>query len=336
MPTVAVIIPYFQRKAGILRRALESVRLQQLPPGVQVHVVVVDDSSPVPAAGELAGLALPPACRLSLVEQSNGGVGAARNTALHQLDNATDYIAFLDSDDIWAPAHLAEALATLERGYDFYFCDTQRQGAVDTAFAAKDFGRFLAGSHARALGQDVFEVAAEPFFDQSLRGRAVQIQAVVYRRAIAPDLTFDTSLRFAGEDCLFLFQLLQRAKSVCCSTHLSVTLADGINIYAGKQGWDNPEQLNLCMGQLLAFYRWVAVLSLSAANRRFMQERITKMRQLFAFLTLRNWFKHRRGWPAGLGALTRQDSAFKRWYPGCLLYVAFGRALSFYDPAQKW
>jgi succinoglycan biosynthesis protein ExoW len=43
---VAVIIPYYQRDPGILRRALDSVRGQELPDAVRVHVYLVDDGSP--------------------------------------------------------------------------------------------------------------------------------------------------------------------------------------------------------------------------------------------------------------------------------------------------
>ena len=51
---IGVVIPYFQREPGILRRALASVLRQR---GVeQVAVVVVDDASPVPASAEVASL----------------------------------------------------------------------------------------------------------------------------------------------------------------------------------------------------------------------------------------------------------------------------------------
>ena len=46
-PTIAVIIPYFQREAGILRRALASVFAQTNAPSWEI--IVVDDGSPVPA-----------------------------------------------------------------------------------------------------------------------------------------------------------------------------------------------------------------------------------------------------------------------------------------------
>lgn len=97
---ISVIIPYFQTREGILRRALTSLLEQTLPADAQVDVIVVDDGSPVPATGEIKGLTFTPPFYLILKQQPNGGVAAARNTALVLVRKETTYIAFLDSDDI--------------------------------------------------------------------------------------------------------------------------------------------------------------------------------------------------------------------------------------------
>ena len=54
---ITVVIPYFQREPGILARALASIAAQQACP-LSVHVIVVDDASPVPADAEIAGMDL--------------------------------------------------------------------------------------------------------------------------------------------------------------------------------------------------------------------------------------------------------------------------------------
>jgi len=321
MTTVAIIIPYYQKRAGVLRRALDSVVQQNVPPDVTVDVLVVDDGSPLPAEGEVAGLALPPAFHLRVIPQPNGGVGAARNTGLQHVGAATDYVAFLDSDDIWQPGYLAHAITTLERGYDFYFCDTQRQGNPRTTFAEGFFERFLASKQAVKIDDTVYELAKESFFDHSLRGRVFRIPAIVYRRAVAPALSFDTSLRIAGEDCLFLFQLLGLCRRFACTTQKLVIFADGVNIYAGKQGWDSPGHLSLYMGQLLAFYRWRENLRLSEKNRRFIDKRIRNVRRLFAFLTVRYFLKYRQRWSDELVSMTRSDRLFWLWYPYYIVLV---------------
>ncbi len=71
----SVIIPYYQREPGVLRRALKSVFAQSHP---DFDVIVVDDSSPLPVEAEI-GL-LPPAQRrrIAVIKQANAGPGGAR------------------------------------------------------------------------------------------------------------------------------------------------------------------------------------------------------------------------------------------------------------------
>ena len=111
----AVVIPYFQIRPGILRRALNSVVAQNLPPDTRVEIIVVDDGSPHPARAETASLILSEAYGLTLIEQPNAGVSSARNAALRAVAHDTTFIAFLDSDDIWHPDHLATAIRALGR-----------------------------------------------------------------------------------------------------------------------------------------------------------------------------------------------------------------------------
>ena len=75
---ITVVIPYFQREPGILARALASIAAQQACP-LPVHVIVVDDASPVPTAQELASVGRVP-YTVQVVQQPNGGPGSARNT----------------------------------------------------------------------------------------------------------------------------------------------------------------------------------------------------------------------------------------------------------------
>ena len=86
MPGTAVIIPYFQREAGVLVPAIRSA-LTQRDAG-RVTVVVCDDGSPVPAAMDLALLSLAERERVVLVRQANAGAGAARNAALGAVGGA--------------------------------------------------------------------------------------------------------------------------------------------------------------------------------------------------------------------------------------------------------
>src|SRR5690606_19333191 len=113
------------RTPGLLNRALRSIATQK--GAHSFHVYVVDDSSPVPADGELAGLGEDFTRNIAILRQPNGGPGAARNLALDKMADDTAFVAFLDSDDAWTSNHLNNAAAAFAAGADFYFADYQRE-----------------------------------------------------------------------------------------------------------------------------------------------------------------------------------------------------------------
>jgi glycosyltransferase involved in cell wall biosynthesis len=88
LPLVSVVIPCFNH-AHYLSEAIESVLAQSYP---HLEVVVVDDGS-TDNTSEVASRY--PGVRL--VQQSNQGPSAARNTGIRQSNG--DYLIFLDADD---------------------------------------------------------------------------------------------------------------------------------------------------------------------------------------------------------------------------------------------
>src|SRR5262249_48021441 len=153
------------------------------------------------------------------------------------------------------------------------------------------------------------------FYNFALRRRPSMIPTIVFRRSVASDLTFDISLQVAGEDCLFLFQLISQCRTICCSLDELVTCADGVNIYASKFSWNDPGHLVRNMGQLISFYQFRECLPLSESNDQFLRNRIRKVRKNFAFLSVRYFLKYREMWPAELVRLARRDHDFYLWYP---------------------
>jgi succinoglycan biosynthesis protein ExoW len=111
---IAVIIPFYQKKPGILRKAIVSALAQESD--AETTIIVIDDASPVPARDELAELMRAYPNRIVIIEQPNAGPAAARNKGLESVPDGTEYVAFLDSDDEWIPAHLANAATALGRG----------------------------------------------------------------------------------------------------------------------------------------------------------------------------------------------------------------------------
>jgi glycosyltransferase involved in cell wall biosynthesis len=104
MTDVAVIVPTHNR-AGLLEVTLRSVLAQR---DVGIAVTVVDDGSSdarsVPSVLDSLG-----DVRVRLVRhETPRGVGAARNTGISHT--SSEWVAFCDDDDVWAPEKLSAQL----------------------------------------------------------------------------------------------------------------------------------------------------------------------------------------------------------------------------------
>jgi glycosyltransferase involved in cell wall biosynthesis len=101
----SVIIPTFNR-ASLLPRTLNSVWLQKL---TDREIIVVDDGSTDGTPEYLQSLG----DRIQFVRHVNRGPGAARNAGAARARG--DYLAFLDSDDVWFPWTLATFLTLIQQ-----------------------------------------------------------------------------------------------------------------------------------------------------------------------------------------------------------------------------
>lgn len=89
---ISVVIPVYNRQKE-LTRALNSVLAQTSKPS---EIIVVDDCSPIPTEIEVADRLV----EIKLfVNPTNLGAAATRNVGVSHTRN--DWIAFIDSDDIW-------------------------------------------------------------------------------------------------------------------------------------------------------------------------------------------------------------------------------------------
>lgn len=236
-PLISVVIPYFQREAGILRRALASVMRQQ---GVeQVAVVVVDDASPVHASAEVASLGPHPRFPITIMLRPNGGPGAARNTALDNLDSATRYVAFLDSDDEWAEDHLSNALTALGCGFDFYFADLFHIGQSVSAFvrAGKISPRDVCNLQ---TGPEHLREYKGNMLVQIVTGNVIGTPTVVYDARRFGEIRFRPDYANAGEDYLFWMDVATKGGRFAFSVKPAVVCGSGVNVYSGA-GWGTPQ-----------------------------------------------------------------------------------------------
>ena len=106
MPIVSVIIPVYNVKP-YLEESLESVINQTYK---NLEIIVVDDGSN-DGSEKICDEYAPKDDRIKIIHRKNGGLSVARNTGLDNMNG--EYIAFLDSDDIYHPAMIQEMLLPL-------------------------------------------------------------------------------------------------------------------------------------------------------------------------------------------------------------------------------
>ena len=175
-------------------RAIESVMAQTVPVN---EVIVIDDGS---TDGTTDVILNRYPSRVIALRQENAGVSAARNRGIREAKG--DWIAFLDSDDVWYPRKTERQLDALsEFGSEFGLCFTDNlfggnpemllSAFEETGFEARPgFGDFDFPTQ-RLL------TSREPFFTSSF----------LISRALLSELNgFDESL-IVGEDSDLIFRL---------------------------------------------------------------------------------------------------------------------------------
>jgi len=105
---VSVVIPTYNR-ARRVAAAVASALAQTYSP---IEVIVIDDGSTDDTEAELRTFG----SQIVYVKQANAGVASARNKGLVEAQG--EFIALLDSDDVWYPWKIEAQVATLERRPD--------------------------------------------------------------------------------------------------------------------------------------------------------------------------------------------------------------------------
>lgn len=105
---VSVVIPVFNKERHV-ERAIQSALSQTLCPA---SILIVDDASTDGSAEKIARFSDP---RITMLRRQTPGPGgyAARNVAIEAA--RSEWIAFLDADDAWAPDHLQSIADAISR-----------------------------------------------------------------------------------------------------------------------------------------------------------------------------------------------------------------------------
>lgn len=114
---ISVIIPTFDRREYVVE-AVASVLAQKDVPE-PCEIIVVDDGSTDATSSALTQFRE----KIRYIFQDRKGVSAARNRGI--IESKGEYIAFLDSDDLWLPDKLSRQLAWFYRNPEALLCQTE-------------------------------------------------------------------------------------------------------------------------------------------------------------------------------------------------------------------
>jgi glycosyltransferase involved in cell wall biosynthesis len=179
--TVAVIVPMYNAERTI-GATLDSIcgQTHRL-----LDIIVVDDGS-TDASPAIVDACARSDARVRLLRQPNLGVAAARN--LGAVCTESEFLAFIDADDLWAPSKIALQLQALQQagptaGLAYcWFAQIDDEGRVISLHGgAKDEGRvlqrmcrhnFIGNGSSMLLRRSAFEAVGK--IDPSLRAAGAQ------------------------------------------------------------------------------------------------------------------------------------------------------------------
>jgi glycosyltransferase involved in cell wall biosynthesis len=180
MPRVSVIIPTYNRRA-YLQEAIDSVLAQTY---TDYEVIVIDDGS-TDGTGE--ALRARYGERIYYEWQENQGESVARNRGIALAQG--EYIAFLDSDDLWLPEKVEKQVAFLDE-------HPETRAVFCQAHTCDAHGERLQQVLAGDLGPDAFTLEALLMTNTiSGPGSTLVLDATLLRKAGS----FDPQIRFAED-----------------------------------------------------------------------------------------------------------------------------------------
>jgi len=258
-PAVSVIIPAYNA-APFIGETLNSVFAQTF---TDYEVIVINDGSPDTNEFEQAIESYRE--RIRYIRQENGGASSARNAGLRLA--AGEYIAFLDSDDVWAPDYLKAQLQFIkDQDCDLVCADAMICG--DSPDAGRTYSETLMDT-APAVGEVTFLqlVSAEISLITS---------GVVVRRDLILEVgLFDLALRNAQDFDLWLRLAKHGAR---LAYHRRVLLE-----YRTRQGSLTGDAINSHLRELRVFDKIEQSYQLTPTERAEVAAVIRKRRALLEY-----------------------------------------------------
>lgn len=275
LPRVFIVIPVFNR-AQFVGRCIRSVQNQTY---INWNLMIVDDNSTDNSLKIIQGLAREDR-RISWKTNSDYGHSAAgaRQSGLVEADG--DYIAFLDSDDVWPQYHLMEFVNFLEefKAVDLVMGDLQRikpngtvvsaskfknENGLPQALVKKSSGKF------KLLGHD-------HFLDIALTERfTIGLHSSLFRKKVFDNLFLRDEI-LVGEDFVFTLEIIQAGLKIaaCETVHLYYTVHDA-NISACNRDSDLEQKIKVNVNEITLYRdRIPQLIQLSSAQQQIIRKYI--------------------------------------------------------------
>jgi glycosyltransferase involved in cell wall biosynthesis len=257
MPKVSVIIPAYNT-APFIAETLDSVFGQTLR---DFEVIVINDGSPDTA--DLEAALQPYTDRIHYLKQENRGLSGARNTAIQIAQG--EFLAFVDSDDIWMPGYLSAQIAFLDRNPNVCACIADA---------------LLFGSCPEPTVWKMLKEGDGPVlnFEQMLKREGGQLPSatVARRQRVVQIGMFDEHMRI-GEDIEFCVRL-------CFPDQSIGYLGEVLVKYRQRPGslTDDPLRRKWSAAEINALRRLRETLDLSESHRKLLSKEIAAADAAFA------------------------------------------------------
>lgn len=209
MKSISIIVPVYNAE-GKLKSCIDSILCQSYK---DFELILVDDGS-TDSSGDVCDEFAYVDSRVIVIHKENGGLCSARNSGLEIASG--DYLAFCDNDDIYLPGLLEDNIKLVQE----YDADVvrflRRRIAVyeDGARVVQDgnMNKICGGNIITFMqGKDIISNYAMLKEENATN----TIWNGLYKTKLIKDygISFDTRMRFGGEDILFNLKVLEVAGS---------------------------------------------------------------------------------------------------------------------------
>lgn len=238
LPLISVIIPSRDR-AVLLRQALQSALSQDIP----TEIIVIDDGSKPSLSAQLTTLKR--SVKIIRLEKSKGSM-SARNSGFRYAKG--DFIAFLDSDDIWEKDFLKTSLRYLQKDHATVATVCLSHKIYPREWPLRRILRLKIIN----VFKDLLKILSYLFNQKNLSRSAPflgQLSHMVFRRSAINGLRFDPRYKFCG-DWKFILNCLAKGNIEIIPKRL-VTFRYNSESYTATENKKNPLKK-------FKYYRWLS------------------------------------------------------------------------------